>query len=145
MSDLLVRDQSWPWAIPRRCTIRIRAPPAPHDLISERGERKKERKKKNPPKGSTAKATDQHRGRVDRAVEREVRRQEIERGKAPAGGRTCDSESRGRPGGGTERRGGHHAMTNLSCSFSPHTASRTETGIGCARRTAREGGDPMAA
>jgi hypothetical protein len=41
VSDLLVRDQSWPWAIPLRCTIRIRAPPAPHDLISQAKKRKK--------------------------------------------------------------------------------------------------------
>jgi hypothetical protein len=46
MSDLLVRDQSWPWAIPLRCTIRIRAPPAPHDLISEVGERKRKTQEK---------------------------------------------------------------------------------------------------
>ena len=46
VSDLLVRDQSWPCAIPRRCTIRIRAPPAPHDLFSRAKTHQKNQGKK---------------------------------------------------------------------------------------------------
>jgi len=49
MSDLLVRDPSWPWADLAALDHQDQSSPAPHHLISGR------KKKKRPPEGSTAK------------------------------------------------------------------------------------------
>lgn len=121
MSDLLVCDQSWPWAIPRRCTIRIRAPPAPHDLISE-GEKEKEKPTKREHGKSNRSAQ-----RTSRSSSREVRRQEIERGTGPADVHVTARAGRRR---GRRNRAARSPRDDepllllLPLPFSPHTAAR---------------------